>query len=269
MAVFDSVWTGAVDGVWGTAGNWTGGVPLAGERVLIADNTTAIAGSDQSAADLDVVVVDEAYDKTIGSDGSPIILAANRVVLRGSGAVFIKADGAGIDDLVIDCPTNQIAVNVDSNLTDLTNLHIIRADVTIKGSAGTILLVKVKYRNNRDSDAILTISSGITGITTLEQDGGRITSAGAITTARLRGGRLVQGTATITTIDADGGAHIEFNFGGIIATAYIARATLDMLQSPDAKTITDLWRYPGAVVRLDPEVVTITNDRDHRGRDVA
>lgn len=191
MAAFDSRWTGAVDGAWGTAGNWDGGVPTAGQRVLIADNTRAIDGSDQSAADLAYVVVDEAYDKTIGSDGSPIILAAARVVFRGSGAMFIKADGAGIDDLVIDCPTNQVAVNVDANLTDLTNLHIIRGNVTIKGSAGTIAVVKVKYRNDRDSDVILTISTGITGITTLEQDGGRITSSGAITTARLRGGRLV------------------------------------------------------------------------------
>ncbi len=266
MPSFDSVWTGAVDGDWGTAGNWTGAVPLAGERALIADNTTAIDGSDQSAADLALVVVDEAYDKTIGSDGSPIILASNRVVLRGSGAVFIKADGAGIDDLVIDCPTNQIAVNVDANLTDLTNLHILRGNVTINGAAGTIALVKVKYRSNRDSDVILTVSSGITAITTLEQDGGRVTSSGAITTARLRGGRLVQGTATITTIDADGGAHVEFNFGGTIATAYIGRATLDLLRSPDAKTITTLWQYPGAVVQMDPEIVTVTNDRDQRGR---
>jgi len=114
MAItIDEVWVGGDTGNeddWGTAANWSTGVPVANDGVAIPDgNTNAIAAYDNTAVALDSIDVRRGYNQGIGSitDGIGSYLQLD---LGGTGDGVANLAGGGVCLYDID---NATSINVD------------------------------------------------------------------------------------------------------------------------------------------------------------
>jgi len=88
----DTSWTGIVSGAFGTAGNWTNGVPGNGDTAIFTGSLARrkVDGSDQTAITLAQLVVDDSYAFGIASSGSPLKIHADQLLYAaGGGAGFL------------------------------------------------------------------------------------------------------------------------------------------------------------------------------------
>ena len=86
MAV--KIWTGATDGDWSVAGNWSpSGVPASTDDVIIsaAYTVSITAGLNQSAVTLNSLTVEEGYSGAIGSKSADLQIATDALTFQGSG----------------------------------------------------------------------------------------------------------------------------------------------------------------------------------------
>jgi hypothetical protein len=89
MAV--KIWTGASSGVFGTAGNWTGGAPGTGDTAIIpAYATVNIAGGAYATA-FDKLIVEPGCSITIGTNGTPL-----DVTFAGETNASVEFGGTGL-----------------------------------------------------------------------------------------------------------------------------------------------------------------------------
>ncbi len=260
MAItWDATWTGVSSTTYATAGNWTGGVPLAGEAALVPAASNAIAGADQSAADLAVFKIDRSFQKDIGSSGSPLFLASNLVICQGVGARYLKAAGNGIDYLVVDMDNSSALVTIHPNTTaKLTNLILMQGTVTLAGEAGVVALCHIMSPNVR-----LDVASGAGGFTTLINGGAEVISRELVTNLRNGpGGRFTQlngAGATVTNMYLETGSQTFFDHEGTIALVNAQpRAELNLIRNGRNKTITTLIAHKSAIIHKD-DFITVTN----------
>ena len=162
-------WTGAVSDLWSVAGNWEGGVPADGDRLVFPDDAAADRSlTNDLASGLDV------YDMTFSGDGYTI--TGNDIDLS-----------AGVTSSFSDN-----AVHLDLRLTDSQNLAAIHY-------AGTIDL------NGNDARVQGFMEGSIVGTGNVTAAGlglyGTSTFSGQISND---GGLLVDGTVTGADIVADG-----------------------------------------------------------------
>lgn len=260
----------------GGAGNWdataswdTGIVPVTGDDVIFPAGLTQpfLTNLDQSSkaagagVDLNLFYRDRNCSAAIGASGNPLRVGCNKLIDHGSGVLFYKNLPATLntDLVIIDAASPNVAVELDGDR--IVNLIVLRGTVTLAGTIAAMDLMQVHYRNNPDADARVTINATGSTLTELLMSGGIVTAHNAITRAIVNGGHLTKDITTITTLDVGRAGSCQYDFGGTITDARI-KGILDMLKSSKKKTITNLYKFPGADVRKTDDIVTVTNSYD-------
>ena len=256
----DKIWTGATDGDYGTATNWSpSGVPVSTDSVyLTADYSVDITGSlDQQAVNIDKFVVD-GFTGKIGSLALGYLqIDPDSFSFSGFGVAFVDVGSAVIN------------INVRSTASGGTTRGLY-----IKGSAVTVLSViggNVGLANQYgeySTAATIRVLGGTfvcgTGatLTTVDTYGGTANLGANVTTLNAYSGNVrTSSTAAITTLNGYGGT-VTHNGTGTITTANLEGATLDLTNSGIARTVTTLNLNAGGVITYDPAVITITTQNE-------
>ena len=289
LNVFENKWTnGAATAVIDTAGNWSPTTPGANEAALFLAENSATSGPQGSAAvmdgltalDLDLLKVGPGYNKPIGASGAPLQLSADLVWYRGTYLDGINhgklwyADGDLTTDLFIVDSTaadglghDCVEILAGSGTGLISQLDVLRGKTTLSG--GTVTIASCGRRNSNTPEAHLYIGSSVVISTHVELwGGGLVTCLVNPVLARVFAGTWLQsqGGAVITTLHVWGGTVI-LNQGGTYATVRHYGGGIDTTQQGGIKTITNYYKYPGAVLlgENDASCVSITNRFDFSG----
>jgi hypothetical protein len=275
------VWDGTDTGNEGdvsVAANWDpSGVPITGDNVYLKDSSQSMTdGLDAMAA---VVLASlhqhQSFTGLIGDEDNPLEVGftlgyfgehTGPNMPAGSGSMYIDAKTAATSIVVYNTGTpstqykpalNILAVNASNTLV------VYKGDVGVAlgvGEVSTFSSITVVYADRVEYDAKVYIGSGVT-LTTLVKHGGVCTIACSATTITNNAGTTTtEGTAAYTTIIATGGL-IESNASGLVGTARASNTgVIDFLQSPILRTVTNAELDFGGSMKMDPSVVTLTND---------
>lgn len=261
---------------WSVGANWSGGtVPDDGDNACIPESLDAsvTGGLDQTGKDPDLIRVHELFAKSLGSNGSPLKIAADKIEHYGMGPVYISCakDGTNarkIDDVLVQAANANVIVELDSvsgDAGDYDNIVLKRGTVRLGGGIqfGASCALHVN-RVDRPDDVNFNIASGADTLPTLYQSGGRGVSHGAITTAYVHSGELTQDVAAIGTLHVGPQAIVHYNHTSLTTAIVYQGGTLDLLANSKAKTITTLIAHAGSTVLYDDSLHTFTTFHDYR-----
>lgn len=226
-------WTnGGGDGLFTTAGNWSGAaVPTTGDNIIVPWSNAAINCTGMTPAAFGSLDITPECARAIGSSGTPLSGSFTQIRHRGrAGAKLFFADTAvGVTSYIF------IAGQQGADLAELTGalpfIAIERGRATVLSTATGLDKVIVGHLGSPTSDAYLTIQSTGTAAS-LEINGGLCICESIITAAHVSGnGVLVRrGTAACTALNACDNARVYYEGTG---------------------TITDLFAKNNAYVDLD------------------
>jgi len=135
-------WDGSVDGDWTITGNWVENVvPVSGDEVYIVSGSVDIDASDQSAVDLDLLVVGSQYTGSIGTAASPLQIGATVFDFAGMGSVN---HFAGVLDTVTVQNTGTSATALWLSESTIDTLRILGGNGTITIDDESTLTSKVE-----------------------------------------------------------------------------------------------------------------------------
>lgn len=283
MAAKTTTWFGTVDGDWTVAGNWDNGQPS-----TVADKDTVIYSKDAVNAmttnldrtvdngtvgqNLALFYVEEGAKLPIGSTGSPLILAADKIVNRGTGQFnFLSKDGSAgsltTANVIIDTDRTDSDAMIldDANGATVDRLEVFKGRVNLKSTMTTVNTAVFSYRTSPLTDVIANIeAAGSALFTTFYMNGGRVTNARSVGELRIGGGTLKQG-AQVSRYSVFGGTVIHTDNANI-ATMALFGGVMDLRGVKGPLLITDLYMASGARLLYNKDIVTITNDwTDYKG----
>ena len=254
------IWTGATDGVFATAGNWSPAqAPASGDSVIFpVDATVDVDGSDQSAILLVNMWAEPGCNISLGSAAAYLQLDVDYLYWAGTGVSYLDVDNStlvSIDDCAAGA-TGAFGLYLKgdgaAHNTQLSLSYDVAGDVGLGFTADMTTSETCQFTTIRVAGGILMISEKVTA-TTLDQNGGTIYNRANLTTVtQTKNGTLYhERTATIGTLVADGVVYYDSN--GTLTTGTItSNGTLDFSRDPRPVTITNaLQVYGGAVIR-DP-----------------
>ena len=262
-------WTGAIDGDWEKVGNWSTGVlPVDGDSVHVLptatnDMTTNLDRTgDTAGAGLDLALFDAHEDSTvnIGTSGSPLKLAADKLIHRGRGLLYFESDdgtgGLTTDRVIIDSDIGAVITQAGAAITALECLRG-RTDVTVSAAMGRLFVVRglrgPAPTVNIDGTAVITIFAHSAGTV-------NYSSSGATLVLSLSGGvfSYTSPGADITQVYQTGGT-LELRGPGSIGDVYwLHGGTLDTTLTSGLKTIAKLYVSPTANEVSSDETLTAT-----------
>jgi len=256
----DKIWTGATDGDYGTAGNWSpSGVPTASDSVyLTADYSVDITGSlDQSAVAIDKFVVD-GFTGKIGSLALGYLqVDPDSFSFSGFGVSFVDVGSAAIDIDVRSTASGGTTRGLYLKGSAVTVLSVIGGNVGLAnqyGETSTAATIRVL-------GGTLVCGTGAT-LTTVDAYGGTTNLGANVTTLNAYSGNVATSSAAaITTLNGYGGT-VTHNGTGTITTANLEGATLDLTDSGMSRTVTTLNLKANGSIIYDPSVITITTQNE-------
>jgi len=280
----NKIWLGTDtgnEGDWSVAANFSpSGVPTSSDKVWLTNSTQSVTdGLDQSSVTLAEVHIDQSYTGSIGTQGSPLQIGADRADIgehygfgtpAGSQRInldIVTPSGAGASTIVVH---NTCTSSADSYLPPVriktanagSTLQVLKGYVGLAVDSptdtATIGTVTIDFVTNRSSDANVEIGEGVT-MTTLSKNAGACTLRCAATTVTNRYGELTTtGSGAIGTMNVDGGDVIPKS-SGTITTLDADGGTVDFTRSQVARTVTNASRSGGATIKYDQAVATFTN----------
>lgn len=250
------VWNGTTGNIT-TAGNWIGGVaPVAVDTAIFNRGTQSIDPNLGNIAALAGVEIYPGYGGDIGAVGNIMTTSITTLKHLGRAALWV-ADSAGVTtDVFIRTVDNNVVVNLGGDT--MTNVTLLRGNVTIATTIGAITRLEVGHAGNRENDVRLMIVAGGTAVALAQQWGGQITGYGTITSLYQCAG------LTVFPVGSVGNATNLYQTGGrlnhytteTIALAHVA-GVLDLGQA--AKTISKSTRYPGGrIIKQADTIHTFT-----------
>jgi hypothetical protein len=256
----DKIWTGATDGDYGTAGNWSpSGVPTTSDSVyLTQDYSVAItAGLDQSLVAIDKFVVD-GYTGKIGTLALGYLqIDPDSFSFNGSDVSFIDVGSAAINLDIRSTSGGGSTRGLYLKGSAIAVLSLIRGDVGLAhqyGETSTAATIRV-------TGGTLVCGTGCT-LTTVDSYGGTTRLGANVTTLNAYSGNVsTSSTAAITTLNGYGGT-VTHDGSGTITTANLEGATLDLTDSGLARTVTTLNLKANGTIVYDPSVITITTQNE-------
>ena len=255
----DKFWLGD-SGDLNAGSNYTGGTkPLAGDRLFFAakhpnpptSNLNALA-----AVGLSFVQFGAGFPSDVGTPTEPLELSATKVVHEGAGTVCLKDGGSTTGLVIIDSPSPGVAAVVAG---DITRLNVVRGLLRGTSDLDSVSVLEVQ----RLAKAL--IDEGAGAIAQAFNDGGEVTCSAAVTALLNSAGRWLQKVEEIATGHVPGGSLVYNSPAstGTMGTVYVgSRGVLDLLQNTEVKAIGTLMAAPGAQVKYNKDLTTITNDFD-------
>lgn len=265
-------WTnGGGDGLFTTAGNWSGAaVPTTGDNIIVPKTTAAIVCTGMTAAAFGTLDITPECYQPFGTSGTPLSGSFTDIRQRGrSGAKLFFTDTAvGATNRIL------IAGEAGADLAELTGalplLCVERGRCTVLSSATGLVQVIVGDVNNPSSDAYLSIASTDT-VTDLDVCSGLCLCEAIITRANVSGGVLVRrSTAACTTLRASQNARVYYEGTGTITDLFamgdsyvdLDRKYSDASGTSDersaALTVTRSMRLHGATLQANSVYITKT-----------
>lgn len=234
-------------------------VPVATDHVRIPAGAGAITGTDQSAVAIGDFIVEEGYTGAIGSATVPLYLDPDKFEFAGTGTSYISITTAAIAADVVNAGTGQNGTAglylMGSAISTLTVSKGTVGVALVFGQAATVTTARV---NGQAAQLILGKNAGLTTLYVI--DGKATQRCSSTTTSIYKGTLTTEEAGTITTLNANGGTSI-LNSTGTITTLVLnsPNASVDMLQSAEARVVTDLTMNSFASFAVDTTVVTFTN----------
>lgn len=296
------IWTGASSGDWSTAGNWTGGVPGAGDTAFFSNNAVSVtSGLDQHTVALSALIIEQSYTGAIGTASAYLRVDVDDIYIgqhygsgtpSGSGRIKLQLEGACASLNVYNSATTATdtylaPIQICSNSQTITTARITKGRVgfAIGSPSETITITTLvqSYESSVNSDAVVQLGAGAT-VATISKTGGALYHRGLSTDIRNDAGELdLATTDNITSLTVSGGTVTAENIGtittytitggtvyldrhGTITTANCYGGVTDWLRSLDARTCTTVNSTTGATLRYDPSIVTFTNKLAPSGR---
>lgn len=265
---FDTVWqaSGQSPQLYTTAGNWSSGIPITNERVLIPAGTAPIDCTGMADVALTSFIVAPGHNGTIGSSGARLTLSALDLVHEGSGKLWFSEGASTTTRVRILAPSNSDVADI---IGSMTNLFLQRGGVTING-AGSYTLINVGYEDNPAGDVSLTIEGSGGTQANIIQYGGLVINSSLCTRLDLMAGKFIQRTGTaITTANVGGAAPalLQYESSSTLGTCHARnQGIVDFLTNRTAVvTISELFQHPGSEVREDEKNwTTVTARYDFR-----
>lgn len=246
MATFNNYGAFAVDSGWGTAGNWSAGVPVDGQEVKVLTNSRTIPGTDHSLVQLDVMLAAADFLGALGSIGTPMRIDAAECTLEHGGA-NLYLDGI-IANLYTDFPSLAATACVINsvNAKTVTAWRHRRGRATV-GAACTLTAMHI-IGEPAPGQSIVQFVAGCTP-TLVEQECGKIIWDGnaGTPTVNVDGGELEQNGGTITACTLRGTGKIKHG-AGTMTTLTMKGGILD-ITGPLAHAIGTIEYYDGQILQ--------------------
>ena len=256
-----------------TAANWTpSGVPTGGDDVYFeGSDVPCLYGLDQSAVTLTSLSIGASYTGRIGlpDDAGDYYEYRQAYLKVGATTAYIgQGEGQGAGRIRLDLSSIQSTVfvhftgaSLDTGYASLqlkgTNaanvINVVRGEVDVAyfpGETTTFATVRLGYKDSRDADAVVRLSSGVS-LTTIEKQGGQLEINSTFTTLTQYAGqtRLLAGTPGQLNIY---GGDVVYNTAGTLGgnTILAGDGHLDFSQDPRGKAITNPINMYGRESRL-------------------
>ena len=249
-------WNGSTGNLT-TAGNYVGGVaPGASDQIVFNRGSQDVDPSLGNIAALDGIEVQPGYTGKVGGSGNKMTSSVNTIRHVGSAEFWFDDSAALTDDVFIRAVNRDVVINLGGDT--MTNVTILRGNVTLDGTTGVIALLTVGFVDSAEQDVRLNVVTNGNAVTLAKVWGGEIILNKEFVTTDIAGGLIKVPTGTsgdMGTIYMGGGV-IRHNTTATIDLAIVQNATLDL--GREAKTVTKLIELPGANV-IDNDVLhTIT-----------
>lgn len=257
----ENKWLGATTaGDFNVAGNFSDGVPTAGDNLeFLAENDSPAGPTTNPAAHtlilLNLLYVGPGYTKTMGGSGAHIQIASEVVHYRGrTGKLWLKegsnaggtanviCDSTDSNPLSHDCMQLTCGATAGPDLFD--RLAVIRGLCTLE-SGCAVTDITVGSRNGNVAEGKLVVNAGATSPTSVTMNQGIGSCLVNPTTLRVFGGTWTQeaGGAVITTLEVWGG-RVNLLTGGTFTTVRHFGGTIDCESGGGLHTFTNYMRVP-------------------------
>jgi len=260
------------EGDWSVAANWSPvNVPVDADDVYLENSSQDVtAGFDQAAIALTSLNIAQSYTGVF-DDYLNIGAATVRIgyhdgptatSLAGSAAIMLDLDDTADTTTAITIENSGTSAtsgipairikevpNVGSSLSARDGTAGLAFDTGDTTTIGTV---------NVTSDADVYIGAGVTLTTLSKQGGDCVLGCAATTVTNVKGPLKTVGSGAITTLNARGDT-VTSNSTGTITTLNADGGVTDFTKSSTARTVTTLNVNDVGQVKLDPNVVTITN----------
>lgn len=254
-------WTGGTDGDATDGTNWVGAVaPGVGDIGVFNQGSVSVDPSLGNIAAIAGLEIYPGYSGALGASANKITTSIDTVKHFGHAALWLD-DAAGLtDDVYIACARRDVIVNLGG--VTMTNITLVRGNVTLAGDLGATTLLNVGFVSNVAQDVTLTVETNTNDITDLVISGGTTTLKKEAITIHMSAGLLTMPTGSsgkVLNLHQKGGTirHNSKNDSVNITVAYVG-GLLDLGQA--AKTIDRLVRMPGGEFIHSPGLHTITVD---------
>ncbi len=246
------VWNGST-GDLTDANNWVGGVVLgAGDVAIFNRGSQDVDPSLGNIAAFDGLEIQPGYTGTIGGTGNKMTSSVALVRHVGNAELWFD-DAAGTTvDVYIRATDRNVIVNLGGDT--MTNVTLLRGNITLDGTMGVIALLKVGSVDSVQQDVTLNVVTNGNAITAGKISGGDTTLNKEMTTTNMSGGLInvpVGTSGDMGTIDMSGGV-IRHNTSATIDLATVENATLDL--GMEAKIVSKLIELSGSNV-IDNDVL--------------
>ena len=271
----NTIWDGSTDGDWGTAANWSDGVPATGDIAIIpSDAMVNIAGSDETASPFDQLVVEEGCAITLGSATAYLQLSmsgetACSAELWGEGQTYmdiVEAKAIRVYHAAASPGAGQFGLNL-KGLTATNN-----PTLDVMCSSGESVGIAANAGEAGEYASIRVTGGDVTIGTVTESDGATapdvVVSGGDVVTESPMGAVDVLGGVVnhyggaITTLTIQDATFYQRGVGTITNCIQYAGSTLDASKDLRARTITNHTMGPQSTL-VDPQkTITFTNGID-------
>lgn len=249
-------WNGST-GQLTLAGNWVGGVaPGAADVAVLNRGSQDIDPSLGNIAALDGIELQPGYTGVVGGPGNKMTSSVNTIRHVGSAEFWFDDSAALTDDVFIRTTDRNVVVNLGGDT--MTNVTLLRGDITLDGTTGVIALLTIGFVDNVQQDVTLNVVTNGNAVTLAKVWGGVTTLNKEFTTTDIANGviKVPVGTSGDMGTIYMGGGVIRHNTLNTIDLAIVQNATLDL--GSEAKTVTKLIELPGANVIENDVLHTIT-----------
>lgn len=255
MAV--TYFTGAVDGDLTDAGNWTGAAPGAGDIGIFDRSSVAVDPSQGNIAAFGTMIIRPGQTGALGASGNKITSSIDVVQHEGAVPLWLDDAAGTTTDVYIRCTSSNVVVHLGGDT--MTNINLLRGDVSLDGNLGTCALLQIGYVANLLTDVKCTVVAGAGPATICRQWGGNAIWNAEATAYYMSGGfaRIPISTSGDWGTIRQSGGHME-NFGvATIDELQVGPGTFDL--GVQAKTITKSRLYPrGVLLNRNLDVHTYT-----------
>jgi len=260
-----TAWTGTVSDNWGTAANWTNGVPGSDDIAIISPDAVRHikSGLTPGVTDLGLLYIAEGSNIEIGDAGNPLTLDADKVLHKGNGTLHyaVKSDTVVTQRHCINAPstTKFYLSGENADIVEVVSGHMILTALGVGGGAVDELRIGSNFSTL--SNPRVTANPLVGNITMCAMSGGVLELSAGVPTFFMSGGYVkhVGHDTVVGALYQSGGLYELYpsNVGGAaVSNLRLMGGVFDATVNDLPKTITAYTLWPGGELRVNPDIAT-------------